>query len=154
MKRTVLAALLTPLAAFAVTPVSDGPAQPEGGRRIERMAQALKLDPVQTQKVTTAMQPFIARQKAIREQVKSARQTLRAAAEGDQSAFAKVDSAEQQLLDARAAKLAIQREMIQTVGQGLTPQQRAKLDLFISRDHGRMHGRHGKWGGRGEGREE
>ena len=152
MKRILLAALLTPLAAFAVTPVSDGPAQPEGGRRIERMAQALKLDPAQTQKLTTSMQPFIARQKAIREQAKSARQTLRAAAEGDQTAMTKVDAAEQQLLDARGAKLAVQREMVQAVGRDLTPQQRAKLDLFISREHGRMHGRHGKWG-QGEGRE-
>jgi hypothetical protein len=149
MKRILLAALLTPLAAFAVTPVNDAPAQPEGGRRIERMAEALKMDPAQTQKVTAAMQPFIARQKTIREQAKSARQTLRAAAQGDQTALTQVTTAEQQLLDARAAKLAVQREMIQTVGQSLSPQQRAKLDLFLSREHGRMHGRHGK-GGRGE----
>lgn len=151
-----LAALLLPALALAQAPppgAAGGPgAGPGDGRgegppaevreRMERrlrlarslgLAEALDLDEAGTARLNAIMAPFDARKRALLGAVREDVRTLRQAARrGDPQTLAAVDGAVQRLFDARAAVLAIDREMFAAVAKDLPPGQVARAALFFA----------------------
>jgi hypothetical protein len=113
---------------------------PRGERMQQRMrtmravgiAEALDLDTPEALRLDAAMRPFDDRRRPLQKQIHDAMQTLRKAAEGDAQALAQVDGATARVLEARAQMAAIDRDMFATLSQGRTPQQRARLALFLA----------------------
>jgi hypothetical protein len=124
-------------------PSGDGRGPPaEVRERIERrlrlartlgLAEALDLDEAGTARLNAALAPFDARRKAILEGVRGDVRTLRQAArKGDRVDAAAVDGAVQRLFDARAAMVALDREMFSTVSKGMAPEKTARMALFLA----------------------
>jgi len=125
-------------------PPDEGSGPPtETRQRMERrmrmartlgLAEALDLDEAGTARLNAAMAPFDARRKVILEGVRGDVVTLRQAArKGDPKALAAVDGAVQRLFDARAALVALDREMFGAISKGMTPDQAARTALFFAR---------------------
>jgi Spy/CpxP family protein refolding chaperone len=162
MRKTLIALLVVPALALAEgtprdkTPAAPGPDPVRVEKRIRLMrtlglASALDLDTEQALKLGDTMAKFDARRQAIREQARGARQALRAAAQGGKATAAEVDGAIAKLLDLRAQGQALDKEMLQAVTQGLTPQQKARATLFLGSFRHGMD-RHLMRGGPGPGR--
>jgi hypothetical protein len=98
------------------------------------LAETLELDEAETARLSAAMAPFDARRKAILEGARGDVATLRQAArKGDPKALAGVDGAVQRLFDARAALVALDREMFAALSKGMPPGQSARMALFFAR---------------------
>lgn len=179
MRKMLIALLLVPALALAEGATKEkttqGPPGPDPARVEKRMrlmrtlglATALDLDAEQALKLGDVMSKFDARRKAIREQARDARRALRAAAQGGKATAAEVDGAIAKLLDLRVQGQALDKELLQAVTQGLSPQQKARAALFLGTfrrgmdrhmmmrggpDGGPGQGQMGRRGGRGHGR--
>jgi hypothetical protein len=96
------------------------------------IAEALDLDTADALRLDAAMRPFDDRRRPLQKQLHDAMQTLRRAAEGEAQALPQVDAATARVLDTRAQMAAIDREMFAALSQSRTPQQRARLALFLA----------------------
>lgn len=143
MKKALVTLLLLPALALAEGAPKDKPAGPPGpdpARMLKRMqlartvglATVLDLDTEQALKLGQTMSRFDDRRKAIRDQARSARETLRTAATGGKASAADVDGAIAKLLDLRAQSQVLDKEMLQAVTQNLTPQQKARAMMFLA----------------------
>jgi hypothetical protein len=153
MRKILYALLLVPALALgenAKPPPQNGAGPGPGrdpARAMKRMqlartlglATVLDLEPEQALKLGQTMSKFDDRRHALREQARAARDTLRAAAapEGKASA-ADVDGAIAKLLDLRAQSQALDKEMVQSVTQNLSPQQKARAVMFLASFRHRM----------------
>jgi Spy/CpxP family protein refolding chaperone len=149
MRKTLIALLVLPVVALAEGPKDKGAGPgpgPDPARALKRMqlartlglASVLDLDTEQALKLGQAMAKFDERRKAIREQARDARETLRTAATGGKVTAAEVDGAVAKLLDLRGQSQALDKEMLQAVSQGLSPQQKARAVLFLGSFRHRM----------------
>jgi hypothetical protein len=122
------------------------------------LAQALDLDASQAMQLDASMAPFDQRRKAAHDQLKASKEILERAADGDPAAGKQVDQALQQAFDARSQIEQVDRDMLTTVGKSMSPQQKAKLSLFLAHfkkdmmarfaQHQGRAGRHGGFEGR------
>jgi hypothetical protein len=158
MKKMIVGALLALSAtAFAQPPAgaNQDPAawqqrmEQHRAQRATKLAEKLGLDASAAQRFQSIFDDMASKRKALFGQVKSANQTLRAAANGDQAAGAKVNDAVQQLRSVRAQMTQLQDELFDKLSNGLNDQQRAKLALMIERQG--MHKRFGHKGHHGRG---
>jgi Spy/CpxP family protein refolding chaperone len=136
MKAILSAALVFSTMAFAAPP-DEGPMQARLERRMRTLrvvglAEALDLSDAEALRMDAVLRPYDEQRKPLERQVHQAMGTLRKAADGDAQAAAQVDTATQNLLDARSQLAAIDREMFNALAQGKTPQQKAKLALFLA----------------------
>lgn len=147
MRKTLIALLVLPVVALADGPKEKGPGPGFDPARAQKrmqlartlgLASVLDLDAEQALKLGQAMSKFDDRRKAIREQARDARETLRTAATGGKATAAEVDGAVAKLLDLRAQSQALDKEMLQAVSQGLSPQQKARAVLFLGSFRHRM----------------
>jgi len=143
MKRVLVALLALPAVALAQAQ-NVGPGRVPGAdaERTEKrmqlartvgLAEALDLDAAQALKLGDTMNRFDERRKAARKQAMEARDALKGAARGGKATAAEVDGAIAKALDARAEILAIDKDMIQAITKDLTPEQKARATLFLSR---------------------
>jgi Spy/CpxP family protein refolding chaperone len=154
MRKLLVALVVLPLAALAQgdaasKPGPGGPREPDQARMEKRMrlartlglAEALDLDTAQALKLGDTLSRFDDRRKAIRNQAHDARDALRRAAANEKASAAEVDAAVGKLVDARTQLTAVDREMLQAVTQGLTPDRKARAALFLGRFHDRVERR-------------
>jgi hypothetical protein len=183
MKKLIAAVLTLSTVAFAAPP-AQAPAQKPGaqaeeGREERRedvekrmrmmlvvgIAESLSLSETDAIRLADQIKVFDDRRKPLRESMHDAMKTLKAAADGDQTALGKVDQATNTLLDTRQQMAAIDKEMFIGVSKGLTPQKRAQLAVFLAKfmheargmgmghggfGGGQRGGRHGKHAGETE----
>jgi Spy/CpxP family protein refolding chaperone len=156
----VAALLSTPLVAQAAPKNVDPTVQAEHRERAELrqrtmrvvgLAEVLNLNTADALKMDAAMKPFDDQREPLREQMKADGELLQRAADGDPSATTQVDAALQRIFDARAQIETINRQMLETISKGMTPQQKAKMAMFLAKSHewgkhggGERHGRLGK----------
>lgn len=147
MRKLLIAVVVLPAIAFAAEGAREAagpgpdPARAEKRMRLARtlgLAEALDLDTEHALKLRDTLARFDDRRKALRQQAQDAREALRAAAQGGKAAAADVDGAIARLLDARAQTQALDKEMLQAVSQGLSPQQKARAALFMGSFRDRM----------------
>lgn len=97
------------------------------------LAEALDLEPAAALKLGETIGKFDDRRLAAHRAMHDSRDVLRRAAQGEKVSAADVDQAIQKGLDARAQLQAIDRDTVQAVTQGLTPEKKARAVLFLSR---------------------
>jgi hypothetical protein len=97
------------------------------------LAMALDLDEAQALRLGDVVAKSLDRRRAIHEQLRGAHDTLKKAAQGEKVAAAEVDQAIAKILDGRAQIQAIDRELVGSVTQGLTPDKKARAVLFLGR---------------------
>jgi hypothetical protein len=169
MCSAVASAAPPPAARQPNTPVATNPATQDDqfGRREERekkvrmmlvvgIADALSLSEQDALKMGEKVKAFEERRRPVREQLMESMKLLKNASDGDPVALTQVDGAIQRVLDGRQQMAALDKEMFANLSQGLTPQKRAQLAIFLARFHqgmGKMGGRGGEHGRRGWGRE-
>jgi hypothetical protein len=158
--RIVLMALV--VLPFAVLGAAqDGPAKggpvPDRARMEKRMrlartlglAEALDLDPAQALKLGETLNRFDDRRKAIHKQAADARDVLHRAASDEKATAADVDGAIARLVDSRTQLTALDKETLQAITQGLSPDKKARATLFLARFRERIERRVMFWGGPG-----
>ncbi len=156
MKTLLLSALLFSSVALAANPptaaskpVPQAPASwsghdemegrgPDFERRMRMMlvvglADALSLNEGEAIALADKIKAFDERRRPVREQMKEAMKTLKAAADGDQSALGQVDNATQKVFDGRQQMAALDKEMYLTVSKDMQPQKRAQLAMFLAK---------------------
>lgn len=111
------------------------------------LAEALDLEPAAALKLGDTVGKFDARRLAAHRTLHDAQLVLRRAAQGEKVPAGDVDQAIQKSLDARAQLQAIDRETVQAVTQGMSPEQKARAVLFLAR----FQQRFGPMGGMGPG---
>lgn len=168
MKTLLTAVVLCSSLAFAAPPAGGRPPpgqlQPQAGddrpehreereKRIRMMlvvgiADALSLSEAEALRLGDKVKGFEERRRPVREAMHESMKTLKAASDGDPAALPQVDQAIQKVLDGRAQMAQLDKEMFAGLSQGLTPQKRAQLAIFLARFHQGM----GKMGKGGEGR--
>src|SRR5712692_131487 len=79
------------------------------------------------------MHPFDEQRKEVRAQINEASKIIKRATEGDSSALAQVDQANQTILEGRVRVAEIDRDMFIAVARELTPGQRAKMAVFFAK---------------------
>jgi hypothetical protein len=157
MRKLLIALMVLPLAASDVARAEprttspgtqgDGRADPQAVMKRLRLArtlglaEALDLDTAQALKLGEAMDRFDARRAAVWHQAQDARDALRRAAQGEKVAAGDVDGAISKILDARAQSQALDKEMIQALTQGLSPERKARAVLFMGQFRQRMERR-------------
>jgi hypothetical protein len=97
------------------------------------LAEALDLDAEQALKLGQTISKFDERRVAAHQQMRTAREVLRRAAQGEKVAPADVDQAIQRSLDARAQLQAVDRDTVAAVTKDLTPEKKARAVLFLSK---------------------
>jgi hypothetical protein len=97
------------------------------------LAEALDLDAPQALKLGETIGQFDARRVAAHKQLRDARDVLRRAAKGEKVAPADVDQAIQRSLEARAQLHAVDRDLVAAVTKDLSPEQKARAVLFLSK---------------------
>jgi hypothetical protein len=149
----ILAAL--PIAAFAQGgPPAGGPGPGRGpgrgmgpngqmeGQAMQKRARlaltlglsmALDLDDAQALRLGDTIAKFSDRRRALHDQLRDARQTLRKAAQGEKVSGADVDQAIAKTLDGRAQMQALDRDLVTAVTKDLSPEKKARAVLFLSR---------------------
>jgi Spy/CpxP family protein refolding chaperone len=174
MKKTLLTAvMLCSAVAFAAPPPAGRP-PPQGGplqgdergqhreereKRVRMMlvvgiADALSLTEAEALRMGDKIKGFEDRRRPVREAMHESMKTLKAASDGDPAALPQVDAAVQKVLDGRQQMAQLDKEMFAGLSQGLTPQKRAQLAIFLARFHqgvGKMKGQGGQ-GRRAHGR--
>jgi hypothetical protein len=170
MKSLIAAALLLTPALALADPPSRAPDPARQARMEQRLhtfraiglAEALNLDAGQAIQLDQSMSQFDERRKPLHEQLRQSKQLLERAADGDPATLNQVDAAIASAFSAKAQLEQVDRDMLTTVSKGMSPQQKAKLSVFLARfkhemmrrfEGGEMRGGHG-WGHRGPGGEE
>jgi hypothetical protein len=97
------------------------------------IAEALELNEAEALRMSDKLKGFEDKRRPVRQEMVESMRTLKLAADGDQAAGAQVDQAIQKVLDGRARLAALDREMFNALSQGLTPQKRARLALFMAK---------------------
>ena len=109
------------------------------------LADALDLDEAQAARMNEVMVSFDAKRKPLLEQIRSQVRVLREAARPgrtgrdakvpppDPKLAGAVDQATAAIFDARGQLLALDREMLQTLSKGLSPEKKARMALFFAR---------------------
>lgn len=165
MKALLTAVMLCSAAAYAAPPPGGRPppragAMPEGDRaelREERerkvrmmlvvgIADALSLTEAEALRLGEKIKGFEDRRRPVRESMHEAMKTLKAASDGDPAALPQVDASVQRVLDGRQQMAALDKEMFAGLSQGLTPQKRAQLAIFLAKFHqgmGKLKGQGG-----------
>lgn len=114
------------------------------------IAESLSLSETEAIRLGEKIKTFDDKRKPLREQMFESMRVLKAAADGDQVALGKVDTATLAILDLRQQMAAVDKEMFLGVSKDLTPQKRAQLALFLAKfKHDGMRG--GGMGGMGGG---
>jgi Spy/CpxP family protein refolding chaperone len=170
MKKTLFLLLVLPLAAVAQTAPGAGPGpgpgpSPEKAERMEKRAslalvlglsEALELDSTQALKLRDTIAKFQDRRLAAHRAHAEARQAIREIARTGKADAKQVDAALKKAQDSSAQLETVRRETFAAVSKDLSPEQRARAYLFLSRFEDRfgpgmgMH-RGGPKGGRGHG---
>lgn len=116
------------------------------------LADAMGLNEAEALRLSDRLKVFEDRRRPVREGMGDAMKTLKAAADGDQTAQGQVDTAVQKVLDGRQQMAALDKEMFLGLSKDLTAQRRAQLALFLARFHAEAgkfdhegHGRHGRF---------
>lgn len=138
-------------------PGDDGPeaesheARQRQGRlmAVVAIADALDLTEAEALKVGDKLKGFDDRRKGMHESMFESMRSLRAASEGDAAALPLVDANVQKILDGRTQMAALDKELFNSLAQGLSPQKRARLALVLGQLHQFRGGGHK--GGRGPG---
>jgi len=168
MKKTLLLLLVLPLAALAQPGPGAGPGPgptPERAERMEKRAslalvlglsEVLDLDSAQALKLRDTIAKFQGRRLAAHKANAEARQAIREIARTGKGDAKQVDEALKKAQDSSAQLDALRRETFAAVSKDLSPEQRARVYLFLSRFEDRfgpgMGGMHrGMKGGRGKG---
>ncbi len=151
MRKTIVALLALPAVALGQGPSANPPGQPDPARAEKRMrlartlglAELLDLEPAQALKLGEALGKFDERRRAAGKQAFDATEVLRKVASGGdaRASGAEVDGAIKKLLDAQLQLQAIDRETLQTVTKDLSPEQKARATLFLSRFRDRIERR-------------
>jgi hypothetical protein len=161
LKLALCAVMLTSMMAFAAPPPGRtepakwGNGEPDPARLAEMqkgahmmavvaIAEALELNEADALKLSATLKGLEERRHPIRAQMHEAMKAVKAAAEGDASAFAQVDANIQKVLDGRAQMAALDKEMFVTLGKDQSPQKRAKLAVVLAKLH-----EGGRGGGKG-----
>jgi len=153
MKKFLVAAVMAVSAVtFAAPPA---PAAAVDGDRAERKAEmqkkmhmllvvgiadALSLNESEALKMSDKLKAFEEKRRPVREGMGDSLRILKAAADGDATAAAKVDGAVQKLFDGRQQMAAMDKEMFAGLSQGLAPQKRAQLAIFLAKFHAEAKG--------------
>lgn len=147
MKRLMTTAVVL-MSALAFAGGKGGPGDrpgwgggPHGERRDGRLhmmavvgiAEALELNEAEALRLSEKLKGFEDKRRPIRLEMVESMRTLKLAADGDAAAGAQVDQAVQKVLDGRAKLAALDREMFNSLSQGLAPQKRARLALFLAK---------------------
>jgi hypothetical protein len=150
MKRVLLASLLLCSAPALAGAAAPGPALAKAPTEAEKAAQrdqaerrmrtlravglaeALELDEAGALKLDAQMKPFDERRRPLCDQNHADSDLLRKASEGDAAAQGQVDAAIARIFETRQKIEAINREMLETLSRGMTPQQKAKLAVFLA----------------------
>jgi hypothetical protein len=172
MKKLALLFALVPMLATAQTPPAPPappaapapPGMPDPARMQQMqkraqlaltlgLAQALELDDATALKLRSQIEKLAPRRMAAMQQMRDSVLVLRRAAKGEKVAAGEVDAAIGKLLDARAQMQAVDRDTVNTVTQGLSPEKKARGVLFLAKFHQRMarEFQRGAHGGRGGG---
>jgi hypothetical protein len=148
MKKLMLAMMTLSTLAFGAPPAAQVNAGDKAARFEERqediekrmrlmlvvgIAENLNLSETDAIRLADKIKVFEDQRKPLRESMRDAMKTLKAASEGDQAALGKVDQATMTLLDTRAQMAAVDKQMFLTVSKDLTPQKRAQLALFMAK---------------------
>ena len=104
------------------------------------LAEALDLDAPAALKLGDGLAKLDDRRMALHKTMHESREVLRRAAQGEKVPGAEVDQAIQKALDARAQLQALDRETVQTVTQGLSPEKKARAVLFLAKFQRRFPG--------------
>jgi hypothetical protein len=99
------------------------------------LAEALDLEPAQALKLGETLGKFDDRRFAVRKQLRDLRELLKRAAAGEKVPAAEVDGAVTKGLELRGQLAAIDRDTINAVTQGLSPEKKARAVLFLSNFH-------------------
>jgi len=102
------------------------------------LAEALDLDPTQAGRMNEVMKGFDARRKPVLEQLRGEMKALRAAAQDPKVTAQQVDAAVGRIFAARGQMLALDQEMLVTLGKDLAPEKRARMALFFGRFRQKM----------------
>ena len=102
-------------------------------RQVLGLAEALDLTEADALRVSQIIQSFQQRRRPLQEQVAEAAKVVKRAADGDVAAVAQADMALNQMFTARTQLAQLNQEMFNTLGQGLTPQQRAKMSIYFAK---------------------
>jgi len=102
-------------------------------RQVVGLAEALELTEADALRVSQIIQSFQERRRPLQEQVSESAKIIKRAADGDAAAIAQVDTALSQMFAARTQLTQLNQEMFTTLGQGLTPQQRAKMAIYFAK---------------------
>jgi hypothetical protein len=113
------------------------------------IAEALSLTEAEALKMGDKIKGFEERRRPVRTQLHESMKLLKNASDGDPVALTQVDAAVQRVLDGRQQMAALDKEMFAGLSQGLSPQKRAQLAIFLAKFHQGM-GKRG--GGDGHGR--
>jgi len=100
-------------------------------RQVVGLAEALELTEADALRVSQIIQSFQERRRPL--QVSESAKIIKRAADGDAAAIAQVDTALSQMFAARIQLTQLNQEMFNTLGQGLTPQQRAKMAIYFAK---------------------
>lgn len=107
------------------------------------IAEALELNEAQGLKLAEKLKVLDEKRRPVREAMGEAMRQVRAAADGDASALAALDANMQRVLDGRVQMAQLDKELFASLGEGQTPQKRAKLALVLAKagdDLRRMRG--------------
>lgn len=165
MKKFLVAAVLAvsassfaapPPAAAAPSKFEERGDKAELGKKMHMMmvvglADALSLNESEALKMSDKLKGYEEKRRPVREAMGDSLRILRAAADGDATAGAQVDSAVAKLFDSRQQMAAMDKEMFTGLARDLNPQKRAQLAVFLARFHAEAKGWKGGHGGR-EGR--
>jgi hypothetical protein len=99
--------------------------------RLVGLADALQLDETQALRMEQRSRPFDEQRRALELEIARWAEILKKASEGDPAALGQVDRAISGILDARTEVQALNRDLINTLGKELSPQQRAKMAIFF-----------------------
>jgi len=160
LRIVLLSLVVLPFAVLAqdgsskATPGGPGPdrARMEKRMRLARtlgLAETLDLDPAQALKLGETLNRFDDRRKAIHKQAVDARDVLHRAAADEKAGAAEVDGAIARLVDARTQLTALDKETLQAITQGLSPDKKARATLFLARFRERIERHVMLWGGPG-----
>jgi len=102
------------------------------------LAEALDLDQAQATRMNDLMKGFDARRKPMLEQLRKDMRALRDAARSSTTTAPEVDAVTGRIFGARGQLLALDQEMLATLGKDLSPEKRARMALFFARFRQRM----------------
>jgi Spy/CpxP family protein refolding chaperone len=103
------------------------------------LAEMLNLSEADALKLSETLRPFDEQRRPLREQIKSAAQVLRQAAQGDSIPSAQVDDAANKIFDARTQLAAIDRAQFAAITKGMSSQDRAKVAVYFAKFQQHQH---------------